>query len=108
MVKTLVYESEVIAEVFIADSFRNRFLGYMFRKIPHYEGILIKPCNSIHTFFMRFPIDVLFVNENMQVVKKIEGLPPGKIIMPQNESSMVIEGKAGMFKNISEGNKLIL
>lgn len=106
MVKTLVYDSEIIGEIFIADSFVKRFLGFMFRKKPHYETILIKPCNSIHTFFMKFPIDVLFVNENMKVVKKIEDLKPGKIIMPQEKAKMVIEGSAGMFKNVEEGAQL--
>lgn len=108
MVKNLVYESEVIAEIFIADTFIKRFLGYMFRKKPHHESILIKPCNSIHTFFMKFPIDVLFINENMEVIKKIEGLKPGKIVMPEKGAKMVIEGKAGMFKNIEETKKIIV
>lgn len=108
MVKTLVYESEVIGEIFIADSFKKRFLGFMFRKKPHYESILIKPCNSIHTYFMKFPIDVLFVNENMEIVKKIDNLKPGKIIMPQKKSKMVIEGRSRMFKNLHEGKKVIV
>ena len=108
MVKNLVYNLEIIAEVFIADSFTKRFLGYMFRKKPHYEAILIKPCNSIHTFFMKFPIDVLFIDENMEVLKKIDGLKPGKIIMPQKKCKMVIEGREGMFKNIKEGKRLIV
>jgi len=108
MVKTLVYESEIVAEMFIADTFIKRFLGFMFRKTPHHEAILIKPCNSIHTFFMRFPIDVLFLNENMEVIKKIEGMKPGKVIMPQKNGIMVIEGGAGIFKNIEEGMELLV
>ncbi|ADK15926.1 hypothetical protein WX45_03826 [Clostridium ljungdahlii DSM 13528] len=106
VVKILVYESKVIAEIFIADSFVKRFLGFMFRKKPHHEGILIKPCNSIHTFFMKFSIDVLFVSEDMKVIKKVEDLKPGKIIMPQGKAKMVIEGSTGTFKNVEEG-KLI-
>ena len=108
MVKNLVYNLNIIAEIFIADTFIKRFSGFMFRKKPHYEAILIKPCNSIHTFFMKFPIDVLFIDENMEVVKKIDNLKPGKIIMPQKKCKMVIEGKEGMFKNIKEGKKLII
>ncbi|HEX9027230.1 MAG TPA: DUF192 domain-containing protein [Clostridium sp.] len=108
MVKNLIYNLEIIAEIFIADSFIKRFLGFMFREKPHHEAILIKPCNSIHTFFMRFPIDVLFINENMEVVKKIDGLKPGRIIMPQKKCKMVIEGKAGMFKTVKVGKKIIV
>lgn len=108
MVKKLIYESEIITEIYIADSFIKRFLGYMFRKNPHYDVILIKPCNSIHTFFMKFSIDVLFIDEHMEVIKKIEGLRPGKAIMPLKNCQMVIEGKAGTFKNIQEKSKLIV
>lgn len=108
MVKNLVYNLEIIAEIFIADSFIKRFLGFMFRKKPHHEAILIKPCNSIHTFFMKFPIDVLFIDENMEVIRKIDSLKPGKIIMPQKKCKMVIEGRAGLFENVKEGKKLIV
>lgn len=104
----LVFESENIAEVFIADSFIKRFSGFMFRKNPHHEVILIKPCNSIHTFFMKFSIDVLFINENMEVIKKIDDLKPGKVIMPQKKGKMVLEGRTGIFKNIDEGEKVYI
>ena len=108
MVKNLVYNLNIIAEIFIADTFIKRFSGFMFRKEPHYEAILIKPCNSIHTFFMKFSIDVLFIDEKMEVIKKIEGLKPDRIIMPQKKCKMIIEGKEGMFKDIKVGKKLIV
>ena len=72
MIKTLKYNNETVIHVFIADSFFKRLFGYMFRKNPHHDAILFTPCNSIHTFFMKFNIDVLFLNEHMQVIKKIE------------------------------------
>ena len=106
MIKNLIYESKIISEVYIADSFMKRFLGYMFHKEPHYQAILIKPCNSIHTFFMRFAIDVLILDGNMKVIKKYEDLEPGKIVMPYKEGKMVIEGRTGMFKDIHEGKRL--
>lgn len=108
MIKKLFCKSEIIGEMFIADSFMKRFLGYMLQKEPHYESILFQPCNSIHTYFMKFPIDVLFIDENMEVCKKIEGLKPGKIIMPVKKASMVIESKEGRFKNIVEGEKITI
>lgn len=108
MVKNLVYDSNIISEIFIADTFIKRFLGFMFHKEPHHESILFKPCNSIHTFFMRFSIDVLFVNENMEVVKKLNDVKPGKIIIPEKRGKMVIEGSSGMFKNIEVGKKVVL
>lgn len=106
MIKVLKHKDEMIVNVFIADSYAKRLLGYMFRKKPHYEAILLKPCNSIHTFFMKFNIDVLFLNEHMQVIKKIENLKPGQVVTKVRGAKIVIESKGGAFKNIKEGNIL--
>jgi len=106
MVKTLIDQGEALAQVFIADTFLKRFMGYMFRKNPHHEALLLNPCDSIHTCFMQFPIDVLFIDENMEVVKKLEGLRAGKFIMPVKNAKMVIEGKAGLFEKVKLGSKL--
>jgi uncharacterized membrane protein (UPF0127 family) len=106
MVVSLICKSQTIQNVFIADTFLTRFKGYMFDKEPRHKAILIKPCNSIHTFFMNFNIDVLFLNENMEVVKKIEGLKPRKLIMPVKEASLALEGKEGEFKEIEVGNRI--
>lgn len=106
MNKILMHKSKVVADMFIADTFINRFMGYMFRREAHHEAIMIKPCNSIHTFFMKFSIDVLFINENMKIIKKIESLKPGKIIFPVKDAAMIIEGKEGMFKDIRIGDEV--
>ena len=106
--KTLMFQSETIKDVLLADTFAGRFKGYMFRKKPHYKAIIIEPCNSIHTLFMKFAIDVLFINKNMEIVKKIEGLEPGKIIMPVKGARMVIEGRAGLFKSFEVGSKITI
>lgn len=106
MTKVLKYNDETILYVFIADSFTKRLFGYMFRRKPHHDAILLNPCNSIHTFFMKFNIDVLFLNEHMQVIKKIENLRPGQIVTKVKGAKMVIESKNGVFNTIKEGNKL--
>ncbi len=43
------------------------------------EGLLIAPCNSIHMFFMRFSLDVIFINEQNRVVFMYEGIKPWRI-----------------------------
>jgi uncharacterized membrane protein (UPF0127 family) len=40
------------------------------------EGLLIRPAPSIHTFFMRFPIDVVFLSRQGEVLKVAERVPP--------------------------------
>jgi len=100
--------SEKTLELHIADTPIKRFTGYMLRKEPHHEGILFKPCNSIHTFFMKFDIDVLFISEDLKIIKKVNGLKPGKIIMPVKGATFVIEAKAGACKKCNEGDFISL
>jgi len=106
MTKNLKYNGETIVNVFIADSFLKRLFGYMFREKPHHDAILLTPCNSIHTFFMMFNIDVLFINEQMQIIKKIENLRPGQVVTKVIGAKIVIESRYGVFNNIEVGNKL--
>jgi uncharacterized membrane protein (UPF0127 family) len=40
------------------------------------EGLLLKPCGSVHTFFMRFPIDVVFLDRELSVVAVRPEVPP--------------------------------
>lgn len=96
----------VLKEVYIADTFCKRFLGYMFQKKPRYKAILIKPCSSIHSFFMNFNIDVLFIDENYEVIKKVDALKPGKIIFTVQGAKMVLEGPEGTFEKINLGQKI--
>lgn len=97
MIKTLNFDGEFVTNVYVADTFFKRLLGYMFRKKPHYDAIMITPCSSIHTFFMKFNIDVLFVDENMNVISVIKDLKPWKVILPVKGAKMVIEAEAGRF-----------
>jgi uncharacterized membrane protein (UPF0127 family) len=42
-------------------------------------GLVIAPCNAIHTWFMRFPIDVLFVGRDGRVLKRVDRLRPWRL-----------------------------
>lgn len=64
----------------VANSFISRFIGLMGRKnLEQGNGLIIVPCNSIHTFFMKFPIDVVFIDRNNTVVRLVENIKPWKI-----------------------------
>ena len=64
-----------------ADNFFKRFLGLMFRKhMDEDEALIFYHSPSIHTFFMKMAIDVIFLDKNMQVVRIVENLRPGKVI----------------------------
>jgi uncharacterized membrane protein (UPF0127 family) len=63
----------------LARSFWARGRGLMGRAaLPQGFALVIYPESSIHTFFMRVPIDVLFVSRHHQVVGLREAMPPGR------------------------------
>jgi len=59
------------------------------------QAMVLRPCNSIHTFFMRFAIDVLFVGKKNQVVKALCGLPPFRLSNIYFQASCAIELPTG-------------
>ena len=106
MSKTIRLRVNKVVEVYVADTFKERLLGYMFQKEPRYDSLLIQPCNSVHTFFMHFPIDVLFLNKENVIIDRRLGVEPGKMIMPIKEARAVLEGIAGTFEGYEIGEKL--
>ena len=72
-----------IAElVEVASSPWSRFWGLMGRReLAPGHGLFIKPCSSIHMFFMRFPIDVVFLDRDNVVVKVVHGIKPWRLAM---------------------------
>ena len=66
------------------------------RELPVGEGLLIAPCNSIHMFFMRFPIDALFLDGDGAVVKLFAALPPWRATWVYPNARSVLELPAGV------------
>lgn len=79
-------------EVELADTFIMRFFGLMFRKsMTQNHGLLLDPCNGIHTFSMRFAIDALFLTSDGVIVKIEHSMPPNKIGKTVKQASCVLE-----------------
>jgi len=72
---------ETVAErAAIAESFWARFVGLQGRReLPPGSGLVLAPTSSIHTFFMRLPIDAVFVAEDGRVVRVGRRLRPWRI-----------------------------
>ncbi|GIZ52342.1 DUF192 domain-containing protein [Noviherbaspirillum aridicola] len=61
----------------VANSFCSRFAGLMFKKrLAADEALLLTWCQSVHTAFMRFAIDLVYLDENGCVTKCVEKLKP--------------------------------
>ena len=75
---TVWVDGRVVCErCLVADRPWARMRGLLGRtELPRGEGILLRPAGSIHTFFMRFPIDVVFIDRDGTVVGVDHALNP--------------------------------
>jgi uncharacterized membrane protein (UPF0127 family) len=64
------------------------------RELPQGEGILLQPAASVHTFFMRFPIDAVFLDRESRVLRVAENLRPWRLAGCKGARA-VIELRAG-------------
>lgn len=79
-----------------AGGFIPRLFGLIGRKtMPGCSALLLKPCIQIHTFFMRFAIDVIFLDRGMRVKHVIEKMRPWRISKPVWGSHIVVELPGG-------------
>lgn len=92
----------------MADNFYKRFKGLMGRKtLVKRTGLKIDPCNSIHCFFMRIPIDIMFLSKDDTVVKFIHDMKPWRVSPIVKGARYVIEANALEFAGKVElGDKL--
>jgi len=89
----LVREGKVLATIEVAASLRDRTRGLLGRE--GIEGaILLRPAKSVHTFRMRFPIDVAFCDRELVVVKTTT-LRRNRMSVPVLKAHAVIECEAG-------------
>ena len=94
----------------IAQRPRQRMQGLLGRKqLEPGGGLLLRPAPSIHTFFMRFPIDVLFLDWDLNVLRVAPNVRPFRIASFR-EARTVIELRAGEIERlrIEPGQRLEL
>ena len=77
------------------------------RALAQGEGLLIAPCNAIHTLFMGFPIDVVFLDRENRAVRILPCVPPFRWAMALG-AAMVLETRAGEIDRagIATGDRL--
>jgi uncharacterized protein len=73
-----------------AESPLRRMRGLLGRRsLPADEGILLRPAGSVHTAFMRFPIDVVFVDGDGHVLRVAEAVPPWRTAGARGANAVV-------------------
>jgi uncharacterized membrane protein (UPF0127 family) len=91
VVRLLRDDSTVVCErCAVAATPLRRMKGLLGRKsLDAGEGLLIRPTSSIHMFFMRFPIDAVFLDRELAVRKVVPGLKPWRIAFARGAKSVV-------------------
>ena len=91
----------------IADTPLTRMRGLLGRSgLGDGEGMLFTKTGSIHMFFMRFPIDAIFCDRELRVLKVVRGLRPWRMAS-QRGAKVVVELGAGAAA-VEPGDRLVL
>jgi uncharacterized membrane protein (UPF0127 family) len=92
----LVADGRVVCPALsVADTPMSRMKGLLGRRsLATGEGLLLRPAGSIHTAFMRFPIDAVFLDANLRVLRVEANLRPWRIAA-QRGARAVVELPAG-------------
>ena len=99
----------IASEVNLALTRAERRKGLLGRdSLDPSAALVISPCSSIHTMFMRFPIDVIFVDRDGRAVRIVKAMVPWRIAMARAHA--VIELPAGSLgpRDVKVGDELYL
>lgn len=76
----------------IADAFLKRAIGLMGRRnLNPGDGLILAPCASIHTWFMRFPIDIFYVNSRGMICRSESSLKPWSFSLGGRDAAITVE-----------------
>jgi len=85
----------IVAKLEVADTFWRRFRGLQFRPpLAPDEGLLLTPCRSIHTHWMRFAIDVALLNREGLVLAVIASVRPWRVVRHVRGTCSMVESAA--------------
>jgi len=90
----LTRQTFLATQLRVADSHRQRLLGLMGTSksaFPGGAGLWINPCHGIHTLFMRYPIDVVYLDGENRVIRIEDAVRPWRITPLIIESATVME-----------------
>lgn len=102
---------QVAGQAVMSGNFYQRLLGLMFRKsFGRIDAMILNPCSAVHTFFMRFSIDVICLDKDSMIIDLAHALPPGRVFRPHARASTIIELPPGTIEqsNIGQGDNVII
>ncbi|CEK15024.1 hypothetical protein CWRG_01021 [Chthonomonas calidirosea] len=92
----------VIEKLYVADTFWKQAVGLLGKRgLNENEGLWIEPCNGVHTFGMRFAIDLLFLDKSGLAVHRAFHVKPWRICGPIWGTRIVVEMPAGALVQVN-------
>ena len=89
----------LIDHILYADTFWKRLKGLLGTShLPKDTGLLLRPCSQIRTWGMKYPIDVLYLDEIGRIVEIDRQVPPNRWKRKVPNAKMVLEISAGQIK----------
>jgi uncharacterized protein len=79
---------------YVARRFSERLIGLAWTRSPRADALLLPRCRSVHTFGMRFPIDVAFIDREALTIRIERDVPPRRVLICR-PAFAVIESPAG-------------
>lgn len=111
MLYNVTKKTMVVNDVKVAKTFKQRLFGLMFkRRMVGSEGLMLLGCNAIHTCFMRFAIDVVFMDIDHRVICIKKKIKPWRLsgFVPKAYIALELPEGTAERKNISIGDILVL
>lgn len=99
----------LVETLILAESTADRMRGLLGR--PGLEpdtAMLLRPCRSIHMWFMRFSIDAAFLDDELRILKISRNLKPWQVAFAPPKTHSVLETVAGGLERVQLGDRLIL
>lgn len=103
--------SDVSTQLRPAHTHWTRMKGLLGTKsLPAGHGLWIRPCNQVHMYFMRYPIDLIFIDREHRVVRLIEEQPVSSISPKVKEAHSVLELPVGTIgaSGVRKGDLLVI
>lgn len=102
LLKRKNHDQVLLTELCVAKSFTERLQGLLgAARLTENQGLFIHKCRSVHTCFMSFPIDCIFVNDQLEIQSLVRNLKPWRMSHISWNATSVIEVAAGQIDQMN-------
>jgi uncharacterized protein len=106
-IENVTRDELLAAEALLADTFLTRFRGLLGRPQPGPgEGLVLRPCDSVHMFGMTYALDVIFAASDGEVLRVVRDLRPWRLTWPCPRAEWTVELAPGAAAGTRAGDEL--